>query len=157
MILVSERTGVWPVARRATARDRIAVRLRASRLDRELARGEPPEATVRLALRAQHLVRPEIRRQLAGSLRRLLGAAQSPGPAALPVPVPRDLVRAASVELRELIDRLVSPAPVPARGVAMVSVLLHDGGGPLYRRSRGDDLPARVREATAALDPLAGW
>jgi hypothetical protein len=38
-----------------------------------------------------------------------------------------------------------------------VRVLLRDGGGPLYRRSCGDDLRARVREAADALDPLAGW
>jgi hypothetical protein len=64
MLLVSERAGICPVVRHAAPWDRIAVRLRAFSLDGRLARGEPPEAMVRLALRAQQLVSMRMRRRM---------------------------------------------------------------------------------------------
>ena len=66
-------------------------------------------------------------------------------------------MRAAAPEFKALADRLLSPAPVPAHGMAQASLLLHDGSGPVYRRSSHDDLPARVHQAVEALDALAVW
>jgi hypothetical protein len=68
-----------------------------------------------------------------------------------------DRVRAAAGEFQALADRLLSPAPLPARGVAQARLLLGDGGGPLYRRTGRDDLRARVAETLQALNPLTGW
>jgi hypothetical protein len=173
MMLVLLDESDCPVTRPARLRDRLLARLRASRLDRELATGASPDATVALALRAQVLVRARTRRDLARSAQRILATAmQAPAagrppagnsPAAprlyrraarpLPVPTCRDRVRNSSEELGDLIGRLLASGPVDARGVALTGVLLADGSGPLYRRAAYDDVRARVREAVNALSP----
>ena len=161
--------------------------MRASRLDRDLAHGASPDATVALALRAQMLVRTRARRDLARSAQRILAeatqdpadsplrppaAASLPAPAAsrreapaaprvpapataarLRVPVCREQVRNSAEEFNGLIRRLLAGGPVAARGVALASILLSDGGGPLYHQASADDIRARVREAVNALDP----
>ncbi len=151
MLLLLDQAGC-PVARSARPWDRLLIRLRAFRLDTDLAGGASPEASVELALRAQLLVRPRHRRDLAASLSRLLATArQAQFGARLPVPVCRDQVRDCQDELEEVIARLRAAGPVPARGVAKVCILLADASGPLYRRSSPGDLWARVREAADAL------
>jgi hypothetical protein len=72
------------------------------------------------------------------------------------VPICPDRVRESAEEFEELIRRLLADGPVAARGVALASALLRDGGGPLYHRASVDDVRARLREAVTALDPLTG-
>ena len=62
---------------------RVLARTRAARLDRELAGGKSPEASVTLAARAMRLTSPGFRRDLAASLQRILAAAGKP-PAVMP-------------------------------------------------------------------------
>lgn len=151
MLVLLDEAGC-PIARAARPWDRIAVRLRAFSLDRDLAAGASPDASVALALRAQMLVRPRYRRGLARSARRVLtAAAQSPFGSRLAVPVCRDRVRDSSEEFADLIGRLLAAGPVAARGVAQASVLVADASGPLYRRASAGDLRARVRDAADAL------
>jgi hypothetical protein len=158
MLLIEERAGTCPVAVRAGLLDRLMVRARARALDSALACGTSAEASARLALRAQQLVRMRNRRDLARGVRRILAEAERPGPSRSPqAPVCSDRVRAAAAEFRALAGLLLSPAPLPARGVAQARLLVTDGGGPLYRRSCQDDLRALVGEAVRSLDPLAGW
>jgi hypothetical protein len=153
MLVLLDEAGC-PIARTARPWDRIAVRLRAFSLDRDLAAGASPDASVTLALRAQMLVRPRYRRELARSVRRVLMAAtQSPLRSHLPVPVCRDRVKESSEEFADLIRRLLAAGPVAAQGVAQASVLVADAGGPLYRRGSAGDLRARVRDAADALIP----
>ncbi len=53
--------------------------------------------------------------------------------------------------------RLRAPVPVPARGVALISLLLIDGNGPLYGRGEPGSLGSRLRAAAVALEaPAAG-
>jgi hypothetical protein len=158
MLLVAERPGAWPVATRARLRDHVMVRVRGFALDAELAGGSSPEASTQLALRAQLLVRMRSRRDLARGIRRILRAAEQPRAAGpLPIPVCADRVQAAAAELRALADRLLSPAPLPAVGVAQARLLLCDAGGPVYRRGCTDDLGARAAAAVRSLDPLGSW
>jgi hypothetical protein len=164
MLLVTERAGAGPAARNASLWDRIVARARSFTLDRELARGASPEASVRLALRAQRLTGMRERRMLAEGIRHLLDSTAGPDGTGRPagsarplVTVRRDQVRAAAPELEALADRLLRPAPVPARGMAQTSLLLHDGSGPVYRRGSAEDLPARVHQTVEALDALACW
>ena len=145
-------------ARPARLRERILVRLLAGRLDRELARGVSPESCPLLSLRAQVLARPRTRTALARSIGELLRDARSPrghGPAA-PV-VDLDGVRAVQDELAVLVDHLLAPAPLPARGIAMTYELLADGTGPLYGRVGRRELLRTVRAAVDALDPELDW
>jgi hypothetical protein len=108
-----------------------------------------------LALRARELVRTSFRCDLADSVHRIV-VASTRAVVSRPssIPLCRDRVTEASDELQSLIDRLRSPGPVSARGVARVSTLLRDGSGPLYHRGNTDDLRTSVRETVTALDPL---
>ena len=135
-------------------------RFLAARLDRELADGTSPEASASLAARAIRLTSMEFRRDLATSVQRILVAAGQPPPvpasqavAAHPprVPLRRARISQSAALLAELAAQLAEPGPVPVQGVAMVSRLLADGTGPLYRQACRDDLAAIVERATRAL------
>jgi hypothetical protein len=157
MLVLDEREAGL-VATSARPWDWFITGLRAARLDRDLATGACPDAIAARALRAQRLVRMSVRRDLASSAQRILAAATAPAAAdRLPVPVCLDRVRDAADEFQVLIRRLTTPGPVPAQGVARVSVLLGDAQGPLYHRASRQDLGALVREAADALNPLTGW
>ena len=149
---------VWPW-------HRMLARALAGRLDRQLADGARPEANPVLAARAMFLTSAAYRRALAASLRRMLAASLSPetrprlaiarssaGVARQPhVPLRRDRIATSASGLARLAGFLTGSGPVPARGVAMVSQLLADGGGPLYRGGSPDDLSAIVERACQAL------
>jgi hypothetical protein len=144
---------------------RLLARCLAPSLDRQLADGVRPEVNAVLAARAMVLTSVRYRRGLAASLRRMLAASVSPqarprpmaasrsaGAARQPyVPLRRDRIAGSASELDGLARSLAGPSPVPAQGVAMVSQLLADGGGPLYRVGTRDDLDAIVERAAQAL------
>jgi len=134
--------------------DRLLVRLRAARLDGDLAAGASPDATVGLSLRARMLVRMQARRRLARAVQRVLAEAAL-GPAAdrLPVPVCRDRIEGCSAELLDLTRRLLAAGPVSAQGVAQARALLTSASSPIYHRANHDDLRARVLAAADALAP----
>ena len=153
ILFVDEEDGL--VARVSRPRERLRAWLRAERLDRELARGVPPEANVLLAIRAQVLVRPSTRRILARSLQRVVIEASRPGPyrSVGKVLPRRDEVERARPTISALIDHLLSPRPLPARGIAQVKDLLTNGYGPLYSAKSPDSLG---RLAAQAIDAFAG-
>jgi hypothetical protein len=145
---------------------RILARSQAARLDRELAGGASPEASATLAARASRLTSMEFRRGLAVSLQRVLVAAGESDivrsqpitghlslAAACPPRVPLRLARISQSApgLADLAGHLVQPGPIPVRGVAMVSQLVADGTGPLYREASRDDLGAIVERAARTL------
>jgi hypothetical protein len=144
---------------------RMLARGLAGRLDRQLAGGARPEASAVLAARAVFLTSAAYRHALAASLRRMLAASasaqtrprlavarSSAGTARQPhVPLRREQIATSAAGLASLAGFLTGQGPVPARGVAMVSQLLADGGGPLYRAGRPGDLDALVERASQAL------
>ena len=144
---------------------RILARALAGRLDRQLADGARPESNPLLAARAMFLTSAAYRRALAASLRRMLAASASPharprpmaaarsaGAARQPhVPLRRDQIAGSASELDGLARSLAGPSPVPAQGVAMVSQLLADGGGPLYRAGSREDLDTVIQRASQVL------
>jgi hypothetical protein len=97
------------------------------------------------------------RRNLAASVRRILAAAGDPAevtvitarPARLPLA--RARIRQSAAPLAELASCLAAPGPVPAQGVAMVSQLLANGAGPLYREASVEDLGDLIDKAARAL------
>jgi hypothetical protein len=137
---------------------------RAAQLDRALASGASPETSVSLATRAAQLTSTKFRRDLAASLRQVLltaalpaipaGAAMSRGPLAaahpLRTPLRSGRIRQSAPVLAEVASRLLEPGPVPVRGVAMVTELLTNGAGPLYRDTP-DDLAVLAARAADAL------
>ena len=137
---------------------RVLARCAAARLDRELAAGASPETSASLAARAIQLTSMKFRRDLAASVLQILAAATEPlavmssGGVAGP---PRRPLRRARISqlagpLVELAGHLAAPGPVPAQEVAMISRLLADGTGPLYREA-GDDLDDIVEQVTRTL------
>jgi hypothetical protein len=150
VLLVREAGYVTP--QRIRVRDRVAVRVRASRLDAALARGVAPESSAALELRAQALIGP-VARELGGLVREIVASAQGRGRGGGgPVRISPSLVREAELELSELAERLLGGGPIGARGVAAVRGLLCDGGGPLYGCCAD---AAQLRAALcAALDAL---
>jgi hypothetical protein len=144
---------------------RMLARCTAARLDRELAAGTSPEASARLAARAMLLTSINFRRDLAASVHRILAAAGEPAagqPAAVTparteaahpprIPLNRSRICQAARPLARLAGQLAKSGPVPVQGVAMISLLLADGMGPLYHDARGDDLDDIIAKATRAL------
>jgi len=136
---------------------RLVARVLAPSLDRQLAAGTAPESTRSLALRARTLVTPEKRQALARCWEHLLEVTErQPARSTRRIPLCRDRIMAAAPSVHEMLVALEAPAPVPVRGVAMASLLLCDGAGPLYNRRAPLDLRASVREVTVRLDPAAG-
>ena len=105
----------------------------------------------------------KVRRESPASLQRILAAAEQPQAAMLSaaaavrparIPVNRARISQSAVPLAELRGCLAAPGPVQVQGVAMLSQLLADGGGPLYHDGRGDDLGAIIEHVTRALSPV---
>jgi len=144
---------------------RLLARCLASSLDQQLADGVRPEANAVLAARAMVLTSGRYRRGLAASLQRVLAASVSPQARPRPmaasrsagamrqpyVQLRRDRIACSASELDGLARSLAGQSLVPAQGVAMVSQLLADGGGPLYRVGSRDDLDVIIERAAQAL------
>ena len=139
---------------------RMLARAAAARLDRELAADTSPETSATLAARAMALTSTKARRDLATSVQRILAAAGQPraappAPAAAirpaRLPVSRARITQSAVPLAHLARALAAPGPVPVQAVAMVSHLLADGTGPLYRPADGDDLGDIIDNIARAL------
>ena len=146
------------VARRARFRERVAARCRASWLVVELARGVPPEARAALALRARTLGETRTRKALARGLRHVLDEArQGSRPRRGQVATLRADVLAAADQLECLIERLLEPGIVAARGCAHVRMLLTDGTSPLYFDGASHRLEAAAASALAELEPALDW
>jgi len=145
---------------RPSWRDRALARMFAARCDQRLADGERPERDLRLALRAQRLVRADTRRWLARSLQRLLAEANAPrrlgGAPALTPECRRRLVES-SAAVHQVIHDLERSAPLAGQGVAALCVLLRDGRGPLYGRASAPELQDRLDEVQRELLPLRMW
>ena len=118
--------------RRSGVCARLLVRARALALDHALVDGASPDSTVTLSLRAQSLIGPRHRVDLAHRFRGLLRAAGRPVhpfDPTLPVPAQVLLVRELIEQVAEVLE---SVEAIDARGVARLELLLRDGGGPLY-------------------------
>ncbi len=123
--------------------DRISARLRVAALDRALAGGATPDSGVALSLHARRLIAPRTRRRLARTLQGIVAAPHQTGAQ----------VRRAASDLLALAARLERRDAVDARGVALVRVLLSDGGGPLHANRGAQRLAEAAHQAAAALDP----
>lgn len=144
-------------------RDRLLSWICAANIDKDLAAGAPIESRKLRAVRATLLVTPAHRNRLAtawGAVLRQahLGSVQAPSMPSSRVPLQRNEIRDAAVEIELLAAVLRSPRPVSARGAAMARILLVDGGGPLYCSVRHPgnhrSLADSVADAARELDSL---
>ncbi|HEY5091597.1 MAG TPA: hypothetical protein VIK30_16570 [Polyangia bacterium] len=118
---------------------RLAARVWAASLDRELAAGADPAECPQLAARAAYLTCRETRARLATSVEHFVTAAELP-PGRMTVRPARGGVRANRAGILELAARLRDDAPVYARGVAECKLMLSDGAGPAYVDGHGEAL-----------------
>ena len=109
-------------------------------LDLELAAGMRPSMSPSLQARADHLMRPRVRRRIAFALNRAVDDAFRPvRPVTSQAPLHRDAVRHCAGEIRRLaaqVATLGNPAP---RGIAIAFQLAFDGGGAMFRQPGDDD------------------
>jgi len=119
-------------------------------LDRQLADGVDPGDSLELTCRARELARPRAVRALVAGVEGVLAAAESPSsrPAAS-IPVQRAEVLAARVELLRLAAVLTRTPKPRVRGLAAASLLVTDGGGPVFSRHAPGALRERVIRAAA--------
>lgn len=159
MLLILEEQAGQITAHDATPFERLLARMHHSRLDCDLAAGTSPDANTLLALRAQILVCPggappatqHHRGDHRGSYRSLCAARPDAGAGT------SGWRCDAADLLQALVDRIRTPDPLPARGVAQVQRLLTDGSGPLYYPGTEERLRSNVQDALEALEPLSGW
>jgi hypothetical protein len=102
-------------------------------LDRRLAAGESPDAASELARRAYVLQHWRVRHRLADGLERVvIDAVAAPRESGPTVPIQREAVLAAQHDLLRLVRALRSEPSAPVRAIAIVSLLLTDGSGPIF-------------------------
>lgn len=130
-------------------RTRVAARLRAAGLDRALADGADPADCPRLAARAAQLTCRTARVRLADTVERFVLAAELPSWGR--VSPARGGVRANRAQLLELGARLRDDAPVYARGMAELRLMLRDGTGPAYVDRYGEALARQLAVVFAGL------
>ena len=129
---------------------RLAARLFARRLDRELIGGADPASRPWLAARAALLTSRSTRDELADGLDVVLTSAQRPPGRAHALPRPAPVLANAAL-LRELARVLRGPCPLYAAGIARVRRLLTDGTGPMYMSRDGIALEDELRRARIAV------
>ena len=129
---------------------RVAARLFARRLDRELIRGADPASRPRLAARAALLTSRSTRDELADGLDVVLSSAQRPLGRVHAQPRPAPVLANAAL-LRELASVLRGPGPLYAAGIARVRRLLTDGTGPMYTARDGIALEDELRRARVSV------
>jgi hypothetical protein len=64
------------------------------------------------------------------------------------VPINRESIMANESEILELVHALEAETPVHVRGIAVLSVLLADGSGPLYNPRRASELKSKLEEVS---------
>jgi hypothetical protein len=132
---------------------RARVWMRALELDATLAGGADPAQSEELELRAKQLADRKTRNKLATAITHLIRIADSHrAPIATPNPPFRPKqVQANRSLLVELAERLRGPRSVALRGLALTSLLLNDGRGPLTTESDPATLERAARATLAAL------
>jgi hypothetical protein len=133
---------------------RAQVWIRALELDAALAGGADPAKSEELELRAKQLADRKTRNQLSAAITNLIRIADSRrAPIATPNPPFRPKqVRANRSVLFELAERLRGPRSVALQGMALTSLLLNDGRGPLTTDSDPLTLKRALWATLAALN-----
>jgi hypothetical protein len=147
-LLLGDPLGLRPAGRA----DRVRARVSGASLDATLASGVPSEASRLLATRARDIVTLPRRQALARDWEHLLRVARGGKPGQVRR-IQAGQIAAAGPVISELAERLATPLPVGARGVAMATVLLTDATGPVYNRDSRETLKTALQAAIAELDP----
>jgi hypothetical protein len=134
---------------------RVRVWVKNTELDAALASGDDPTRTPELALRAAQLADPTGRDQLAQGILRVITIADRRKKGAVITslaPFKPWRIDANRSLLLDLAKRLRGSGPHALQGVAMTSLMLEDGTGPLFFGDRPAILRRAVRACLTALD-----
>jgi hypothetical protein len=139
-------------ARRPSLALRLRVRWKAPQLDVALADGADPGARDELALRAMQLTDAKHRARIARSIDRLIDLSERGEgmPSLNCLPFQANRVEANRLQLMEVADRPEEEDPPPVKAVAMATLLVEDGLGPMYVQEHGDRLGPAVRSVLSA-------
>lgn len=151
--------GVAQPSRRLPRRHRpvawLLAHLRGPWIDRQLAQGIAPWRSPTHAARALQLTTCRRRRALAAGLERLVEEAELPARhfrhSAVTSPC-REQVREALPLILAIASRLRDGAPIGARGIAGLRLVITDGAGPCYRRVHRDALKDVLQAISRGLD-----
>jgi hypothetical protein len=110
----------------------------------------PQPASPLLTARTAELTSAKMRRELAALARRII--AEQSDPRCRAYAVNRLAIRQHLDLFAALADRLESASPMGVQGMARVTRLLNDGGGPLYDPQRAEELGPTVARAIRELD-----
>ena len=138
------------VVRRAGPVARLATHCRKATLDRALANGASPEASVALELRARTLISAKTRLALLSNVETLLTITHRAAPLGSRwAIVSTSRVRRVATELDRLAAALSEARPAAVRGIALVRMLLVDADSPLYGSAVGsvEDLQSAIEHA----------
>lgn len=143
-----------PAAHRPGLKLRARVWMKEHDLDAALAGGADPARSEELTLRAKQLGERKTRDELAKAISHLITIAdrQRPAIATSQPPFRTKQVQANRSLLIELARRLRGYRPVSLQGLALTSLMLEAGRGPLTTDSTPATLERAVRAALAALD-----
>lgn len=130
-------------------RSRVAARLRAGSLDRELIAGGDPSSSPLHAARAAQLTAPGTRAKLAEGLERLSESAQGPQQRWSAVGR-REALLGNLEEIGELAMLLRSDRPLYAGGIAILNEFLSDGAGCAYHGER-EEIAGRLQAGRLAM------
>ena len=158
LLTVSPASNPQLVSSRNRRRTRMAARLLAFHLDDQLARGLSPESSRLLAARAQELVAPAMRGEVAQLWGRLMAEASKP-PAMRSARrlLNRAAISACADGIENVREGLVGARPISARSVAMALTLLGDGTGPVYSRRSAGRLSTSIEAVIDELEPRSSW
>jgi hypothetical protein len=133
---------------------RARVWIKETELDAALAGGADPAQSEELALRAKQLSERNKRDELAEAISRVITIAdrQRAAIATAPPPFRPKQVQANRSLLIELARRLRGYRPVSLQGLALTSLMLEDGRGPLTTDSSPVTLERAIRATLSALD-----
>lgn len=138
------------VVRHAGPLARLVAHCRKATLDRALANGASPEASVALELRAGTLISANTRLALLSNVETLVTITHRPAPLGSRWAIVSSArVRRVATELDRLAAALSEPRPTAVRGIALVRMLLIDGDSPLYGSASGsvEDLQRAIQHA----------
>ncbi len=82
----------------------------------------------------------------------MTAASQRPRPAGAKASLNRGAILGARDELSALAARLRAGTPAPVHGLALTTLLVHDGASPLYYGRAARDVRSLAREARERLD-----
>jgi hypothetical protein len=154
LLLIEGQDESYLIRRRAGIRSCVRARFWNWRLDLALARGQSPDSSEALSLRARALIGLHGRRKLARALRNVVQDAERPRhPFESRLPICRGGILGARPVLDEIADRLDAHGAIDVRGAAQLRVLLRDGSSPLYDQFHAEELIGALEAASYALEP----